>query len=49
MAAGAWDRIDRRYVLRRIRHIEQTDPAVGRRMRALDSTIRRRIVTSSTL
>lgn len=47
VAAGAVDRIDRRYVLRRIREIERTDPVVGRRMRTLDSRIRRRIARSS--
>lgn len=43
VAAGARTRIDRRYVLRRIREIERTDPALGKRMRSLDSRIRRRL------
>jgi hypothetical protein len=43
VAAGAHDRIDRRYVLRRIGEIERADPALGRRMRSLDSRIRRRV------
>lgn len=43
VAAGAFDRIDRRYVLRRIRQIERTDPALGGRMRALDTRLRRRV------
>jgi hypothetical protein len=43
VAAGASDRIDRQYVLRRIRVIEATDPTLGRRMRTLDSRIRRRV------
>jgi hypothetical protein len=43
VAAGALDRIDRRYVLGRIREIERTVPALGRRMRTLDSRIRRRV------
>jgi hypothetical protein len=46
VAAGAFDRIDRRYVLRRIREIERSDLALGRRMRALDSRIRRRVTTA---
>ena len=41
VATGAFDRIDRRYVLRRIRHIEQREGSVGSRMRRLDSRIRR--------
>ena len=36
VAAGAQDRIDRRYVLRRIRRIESDEPLVGKRMRDLD-------------
>jgi hypothetical protein len=43
VAAGAFDRIDRRYVLRRIREIERTDPPLGHRMRTLDARIRRRV------
>lgn len=43
VAAGAFDRLDRRYVLRRIREIEGSDPPLGRRMRALDSRILRRV------
>jgi hypothetical protein len=43
VAAGAIERIDRRYVLRRIREIERTERKVGERMRALDSGIRRRV------
>lgn len=43
VAAGAFDRIDRRYVLRRIRYIERSDPPLGRQMRALDTRIRRRV------
>lgn len=43
VAAGAFDRIDRRYVLRRIRDIERTDQPLGRRMRALDTRLRRRV------
>lgn len=43
VAAGAHDRIDRRYVLRRIREIEREDPMLGARMRSLDSRIRRRV------
>jgi hypothetical protein len=43
VAAGAFDRIDRRYVLRRIREIERSERLVGQRMRALDSKIRRRV------
>jgi hypothetical protein len=43
VAAGAVDRIDRRYVLRRIREIERQDPPLGRRMRELDVRIRRRV------
>jgi hypothetical protein len=43
VAAGAFDRIDRRYVLRRIRAIERSDPMVARRMREIDTRIRRRV------
>jgi hypothetical protein len=43
VAAGGFDRIDRRYVLRRIREIESTEPRLGRRMRELDILIRRRV------
>jgi hypothetical protein len=43
VAAGAFDRIDRRYVLRRIRDVEGSERRVGRRMRQLDSQIRRRV------
>jgi hypothetical protein len=42
VAAGAFDRIDRRYVLRRIREIERSEGRIGERMRALDVRIRRR-------
>ena len=44
VAAGAFDRIDRRYVLRRIREIGRDDPSIGRAMRRLDSRIRRQVV-----
>ena len=43
VAAGGSDRIDRRYVLRRIREIESTERRIGRRMRDLDVLIRRRV------
>ncbi len=46
VAAGAYDRIDRRYVLRRIREIERRDPPLGRRMRELDVRIQRRVRSS---
>jgi hypothetical protein len=46
VAAGAVDRIDRRYVLRRLREIERADPSLARRMRALDSSIRRRVAAA---
>lgn len=46
VAAGAFERIDRRYVLRRIREIERREPTIGRLMRKLDSTIRRRVRTA---
>jgi hypothetical protein len=41
VATGAFDRIDRRYVLRRIREIERRERRIGSRMRVLDSKIRR--------
>jgi hypothetical protein len=43
VATGGSDRIDRRYVLRRIREIESSEGSVGRRMRELDILIRRRV------
>ena len=43
LAAGTADRIDRRYVLARIRDIRRTNPGLARVMRQLDSKIRRRI------
>jgi hypothetical protein len=43
VAAGAFERIDRRYVLRRIREIEAEDRQVANSMRALDSKIMRRV------
>lgn len=43
VAAACFDRIDRRYILRRIAEIEASEPSVGARMRALDSKIRRRV------
>jgi hypothetical protein len=43
VAAGAIERIDRRYVLRRIRKIERSEGRIGLRMRQLDSQIRRRV------
>ena len=46
VAAGAFDRIDRRYVLRRIRQIERTDPRLGRAMRSIDSRVRRRVAAA---
>ena len=42
VAAGAFERIDRRYVLRRVKEIEAREGSVGARMRRLDSIIRRR-------
>jgi hypothetical protein len=42
VAAGGYDRIDRRYVLRRIREIESSEGRIGRQMRELDVLIRRR-------
>jgi hypothetical protein len=41
VATGAFERIDRRYVLRRIREIRRRERRVGERMRALDSRIMR--------
>ena len=41
VATGAFERIDRRYVLRRIREIEHREPRTGAKMRQLDSRIRR--------
>lgn len=43
VAAGGFDRIDRRYVLARIREIERSEGRIGERMRQLDSRIRRRV------
>jgi len=43
VAAGGSDRIDRRYVLRRIREIESSEGRIGQRMRELDILIRRRV------
>ncbi len=43
VAAGGYDRIDRRYVLRRIREIESSEGRIGRQMRELDVLIRRRV------
>lgn len=43
VAAGASDRIDRRYVLRRIRAIGRQDPQLAEMMRRLDVRIRRRV------
>jgi hypothetical protein len=43
VAAGGFDRIDRRYVLARIREIERSEARIGERMRHLDSRIRRRV------
>lgn len=43
VAAGGLDRIDRRYVLARIRQIEGSEGRIGERMRQLDSRIRRRV------
>ena len=43
VAAGGLDRIDRRYVLARIREIERSEGRIGERMRQLDSLIRRRV------
>lgn len=41
VATGAYERLDRRYVLRRIREIEHRERRIGQRMRHLDSRIRR--------
>ena len=41
VGAAAFERIDRRYVLRRIREIAEDDPAIGKRMRRVDSRVRR--------
>lgn len=43
VAAGGFDRIDRRYVLRRIREIEVEDRRLATSMRSLDSKIMRRV------
>ena len=43
VAAGGFDRIDRRYVLARIREIERSEGRIGERMRQLDTRIRRRV------
>ena len=43
VAAGGFDRIDRRYVLARIREIERSEGRIGERMRQLDIRIRRRV------
>lgn len=40
VAAGAFERLDRRYVLRRIRQIEEREGRIGERMRRLDRRIR---------
>ena len=40
VGAGAFERLDRRYVLRRIREIEERDGPLGERMRRLDRRIR---------
>jgi hypothetical protein len=40
VATGAFERLDRRYVLRRIREIEEREGRVGASMRRLDSRIR---------
>jgi hypothetical protein len=42
VGAAAFDRLDRRYVARRIRDTEGTDATLGARMRRIDSRIRRR-------
>jgi hypothetical protein len=42
VATGAFERIDRKYILRRIREIEAREGRIGTRMRELDSRIRRR-------
>jgi hypothetical protein len=41
VATGAFERLDRRYVLRRIREIEEREGRIGRTMRRLDSRLRR--------
>lgn len=41
VATGAFERLDRKYVLRRIREIEEKDGRIGARMRQLDSRIGR--------
>jgi hypothetical protein len=41
VATGAFERIDRRYVLRRLREIEDREGRIGAMMRKLDSRIRR--------
>ena len=41
VAAGAFERLDRRYILRRVRETEEHEPRIGARMRKLDSRIRR--------
>jgi len=41
VATGAFERLDRRYVLRRIREIERREGDLGATMRALDARIRR--------
>jgi hypothetical protein len=40
IATGAFERLDRRYVLRRIREIEEREGRIGERMRRLDRRIR---------
>lgn len=40
VATGAFERLDRRYVLRRIREVEQREGRIGERMRRLDRRIR---------
>jgi hypothetical protein len=40
VATGAFERLDRRYVLRRIREIEEREGRLGERMRRLDRRIR---------
>jgi hypothetical protein len=41
VATGAFERLDRRYILRRIRQIEAREGRIGARMRQLDARIRR--------
>jgi hypothetical protein len=43
VAAGGFDRLDRRYVLKRVREIERSEGRIGQRMRQLDSRIRMRV------